>query len=95
MSGTVPGVDITLRPYRGDDESRVLELLTASLGAGPAGERPAEFFRWKHLESPFGPSFMLVAEDADRVVGLRAFMRWRFRVAGAVVNAVRAVDTAT
>ena len=95
MSGTVPGVDITLRPYRDNDESRVLELLTASLGAGPAGERPAEFFRWKHLESPFGPSFMLVAEDADRVVGLRAFMRWRFRVAGGVVNAVRAVDTAT
>ena len=37
---------------------------------------------------------MLIAETEGRLVGFRAFMRWRFRL-GALVRAVRAVDTAT
>ena len=38
---------------------------------------------------------MLVAEADGRLIGLRAFMRWRFRADDRVVHAVRAVDTAT
>jgi hypothetical protein len=38
---------------------------------------------------------MLVALDGGRIVGLRAFMRWRFRARGEDFRAVRAVDTAT
>jgi hypothetical protein len=86
---------VTVRPYEDRDESEVLELLVASLGGGPAGRRPVEFFRWKHLENPFGRSYLLVAEDAGTIVGLRAFMRWRFAHEGGVVTAARAVDTAT
>jgi predicted N-acetyltransferase YhbS len=78
-----------------DDESEVLALLDAALGAGPAGARPVAFFRWKHFENPFGPSFMLVAEADEQVVGLRAFMRWEFVAEGRRFRAVRAVDTAT
>ena len=87
--------DISVRPFRDEDEPAVLELLLASLGGGPTGERSAEFFRWKHVRNPFGRSFMLVAESESSVVGLRAFMRWRFDGAGGTVRAVRAVDTAT
>jgi GNAT superfamily N-acetyltransferase len=86
---------VSVRPFVEDDLPRVLELLDASLGGGPAGRRPPELFRWKHLESPFGPSYMLVATDGDRLVGLRAFMRWRFTAGGRTVRAARAVDTAT
>jgi predicted N-acetyltransferase YhbS len=81
--------------YRGEDEPAVLELLTAALGAGPTGSRSSAFFRWKHEDNPFGRSFMLVARDGERVIGLRAFMRWEFRIGGRRVGAVRAVDTAT
>jgi GNAT superfamily N-acetyltransferase len=88
-------IGLEIRPYRDNDEPRVLELLSASLGGGPAGRRPPEFFRWKHLESPFGRSFMLVAELDGRLVGLRAFMRWRFTARDRELRAVRAVDTAT
>lgn len=87
--------DLGIRPYHETDEGRVLALLVTSLGGGPAGMRPPEFFRWKHLESPFGRSFMLVAEANGRIVGFRAFMRWRFRAGDRGVMAVRAVDTAT
>jgi GNAT superfamily N-acetyltransferase len=88
-------LSISLRPFRDEDEPAVLELLDASLGGGPAGRRPPEFFRWKHLENPFGHSYMLLAEAEDRLVGFRSFMRWRFDLAGEPVRAVRAVDTAT
>jgi GNAT superfamily N-acetyltransferase len=87
--------EVTVRPYRDEDALSVNELLTVSLGNGPAGERSAEFFRWKHLSNPFGRSFMLVAEADGRIVGFRALMRWRFRARSGAINAVRAVDTAT
>ena len=38
---------------------------------------------------------MWVATDGDKVVGLRAFMRWEFVRGGEILQAVRAVDTAT
>ncbi len=86
---------IEVRPYQPQDEWDVLQLLTTTLGPGPAGERTPGFFRWKHLESPFGRSFMLVAETDGRIVGLRAFMRWQLRAGNRLIQAVVAVDTAT
>jgi GNAT superfamily N-acetyltransferase len=88
-------VDIDIRPYEDADEAGVLGLLDDALGGGPAGRRTAELFRWKHVENPFGRSMMLVAEADGRIVGLRAFMRWRFLSGSRVLSAVRAVDTAT
>lgn len=93
MTDTV--TDVAIRPYVDPDEDAVLELLTTSLGGGPSGVRSPEFFRWKHLENPFGRSLMLVAESEGRIVGLRAFMRWEFASAERNLRAVRAVDTAT
>ena len=87
--------DVAVRPFAAEDLPRVLELLDRSLGGGPAGRRPPEFFRWKHLDNPFGTSFMLLAERDGRPVGLRAFMRWRLLAGDRVVAAARAVDTAT
>ncbi|MGH2572280.1 MAG: GNAT family N-acetyltransferase [Actinomycetota bacterium] len=92
---SVVGQGLAIRPFRPEDESGVVELLNRSLGGGPAGERSSEFFRWKHLANPFGPSFMWVAESEGEVVGLRAFMRWSFKADGQSISAVRAVDTAT
>jgi GNAT superfamily N-acetyltransferase len=88
-------LNVDIRPYRPEDEAAVLDLLRASLGPGPTGDRSVGFFRWKHIENPFGPSHMLVAVVDDRIVGLRAFMPWRFRAPTCNISAVRAVDTAT
>jgi GNAT superfamily N-acetyltransferase len=86
---------ISVRPFVDEDLPRVLDLLDASLGGGPAGRRPPELFAWKHLDSPFGRSLLLVAEHEERPIGLRAFMRWRFLAGERELAAVRAVDTAT
>jgi GNAT superfamily N-acetyltransferase len=95
MSGTEVAPTIHVRPYDQADEPAVLDLLTAALGGGPSGSRSPEFFRWKHLENPFGRSLLLVAETEGKVVGLRAFMRWRFVSGEGSVRAARAVDTVT
>jgi GNAT superfamily N-acetyltransferase len=87
--------DVVVRSYQDNDEPAVLDLLRGSLGGGPAGQRSAEFFRWKHLENPFGRSFMIVAEHDRQIIGFRALMRWRFRIGERTIEAVRPVDTVT
>jgi hypothetical protein len=87
--------EVSIRPYRPADETAVLDLLSRSLGRGPAGDRTPDFFRWKHLQNPFGESVMLVGEVEGRLAGLRAMMRWEFRAGDRSFHAVRAVDTAT
>ncbi|HEY8545437.1 MAG TPA: GNAT family N-acetyltransferase [Acidimicrobiales bacterium] len=77
-----------------DDDPAVLRLLQASMGWVP-DEQYAQFFAWKHRESPFGTSPAWVALDGDEIVGFRTFLRWRFLHNGRSVEAVRAVDTAT
>ena len=87
--------ELTTRQFVDGDLDAVMELLSVSMGAGPAGDRTQEFFRWKHLDNPFGRSFMLLAEHDGAVVGLRAFMRWSWNGPEGAIAAVRAVDTAT
>jgi hypothetical protein len=78
------------------DRAAILGLCRRCLGWRP--DSPDEsFFIWKHDENVFGHSPTWVAETSDGViVGLRVFLRWRFRdSSGRVYSAVRAVDTAT
>jgi len=78
------------------DIEPVLELMRLSLGESSLLARTPALFRWKHLDNPFGRSIALVAEEDDRIVGLRTFMRWDLRMPdGALLRCVRAVDTAT
>ena len=103
-TGPVPSSDpgpppdpgqITVRPAGPDDIGAIVELARAALGW--SSEDPNEdFFRWKHLDNPAGRSPMWVAHDDEGLVGVRAFLRWRFTTAaGTSARAVRAVDTAT
>lgn len=88
------GAELTVRPARPEDRPRLVELLTLCLGEGSV-PRTEEFWRWKHEANPFGPSPVLLAEVEGRIVGVRAFLRWRWRSGEREVPAVRAVDTAT
>jgi GNAT superfamily N-acetyltransferase len=85
---------LNIREATPDDRPAILALCRASLdwGDDPLFER---LFSWKHDQNAFGPSYLWVATDGARIVGLRAFMRWEFVRGGEVLHAVRAVDTAT
>ena len=52
---------VTVRGFEPEDEPRVLALLGDTFGRWPTqieSITPAEFFRWKHMSSPFGTSVM-------------------------------------
>lgn len=76
------------------DLPEMIELLKKSLGEGliPKSE---EYFKWKHFQNPFGESKILIAKEDDKIIGLRAFMKWKWKNGSEIIKAVRAVDTAT
>src|SRR5688572_28823803 len=76
------------------DEPAIIELLKRSLGESliPISEK---FWNWKHNQNPFGSSYVLLAEENDQIIGVRAFMKWKWRWKGELYSAIRAVDTST
>lgn len=76
------------------DIPEIVELLKVSLGESLMPKSEA-YWNWKHVHNPFGASPVLLAVDHDRIVGVRAFMRWEWKNNNDEVRAVRAVDTAT
>ncbi|MCX2739956.1 GNAT family N-acetyltransferase [Pontibacter anaerobius] len=76
------------------DIPAIVELLKSSLGEGLI-QKSERLWHWKHVENPHGASPILVAEDDGKVVGVRAFLRWQWVYKGQVLQAIRAVDTAT
>ncbi len=86
--------EITVREATRDDREPILDLLQSALGPGST-PRTAEFWDWKHRANPFGVSPSWVALAGERIVGLRTFLRWRWRLGERLLEAVRAVDTAT
>jgi hypothetical protein len=85
---------VDIRPASPDDRGAINALLRRALGAGD-DPRYEAFLEWKHHANPFGASYEWVATTDGRVVGYRAFLQWQLSVDGAVLPAVRAVDTAT
>ena len=96
MVNATTSEEYTVSAYSPEREDDVLELLEASLGAGPTGTREPALWRWKHMYNAFGESyaFLAISED-DHLAGLRAFMKWKFQLDDMTVDAVRAVDTST
>ena len=84
------------RGFRPDDVDVALALMREAHGEGRV-PRSEAFFRWKHLENPFGASLGFVVDDegGSGLLALRLFQRWGLSIRGFTVEAVRAVDTAT
>lgn len=83
-----------VRYAKEEDITSIIELLKVSLGESlmPKSE---SFWRWKHSQNPFGVSPVLLAFEENQLVGIRAFMKWRWQLERKIFTAVRAVDTAT
>lgn len=83
-----------IRKAEETDIPEVVEVLKASLGETdlPLSE---EIWRFKHVQNPFGESLVLLAVENEKIIGVRALMRWRWQKKEQVYTAFRAVDTAT
>lgn len=76
------------------DIPQIVSLLKLSLGESLMPKSEA-YWRWKHIDNPFGPSPVLLAEEDGQIIGVRAFMRWEWTDGKKIYKAIRAVDTAT
>lgn len=75
----------------------MLELLASAFGEWPRGALDgtrSDYFRWKHLEGPFGRSLMVVVELHGSIAGFYAYMPWLLSAQGRTVATLRAVDLA-
>ncbi|HMQ00783.1 MAG TPA: GNAT family N-acetyltransferase [Cyclobacteriaceae bacterium] len=83
-----------IRAAKETDIPAIVDLLKLSLGESlmPKSET---FWRWKHIDNPFGVSPVLLAFEDDQLIGVRAFMRWQWQQGDQLFSALRAVDTAT
>jgi GNAT superfamily N-acetyltransferase len=87
-------LEMQIRTATETDIPAIIGLLKISLGESlmPKSER---YWRWKHLDNPFGNSPVLLSWEGETLVGIRAFMRWEWTYQGKIYSALRAVDTAT
>lgn len=72
----------------------IVNVLKASLGE-TSSKKTKEVWEYKHVNNPFGRSLVLVAEEEGEIIGVRAFMRWKWQYGSTSFSAFRAVDTAT
>jgi GNAT superfamily N-acetyltransferase len=77
-----------------EDIPAIVALLKLSLGEGLM-KKTSEIWNFKHLENPFGNSYVSLAFKEDVLVGVRVFMKWQWQLGNDVWTAYRAVDTAT
>jgi GNAT superfamily N-acetyltransferase len=85
---------LIIRPPYSTELPAIIQLLKASLGDG-SSEKSERYWNWKHVNNPFGASPVLVAEENGELIGIRAFMRWDWKMGDKVYRCLRAVDTAT
>ncbi len=83
-----------IREASEEDIPEIVKVLKLSLGEQdlPLSE---SIWNFKHLSNPFGKSLVFVAEENSTIIGVRAFMRWKWKLGSKIYNTYRAVDTAT
>lgn len=83
-----------IREATEQDVTEILEVLKASLGES-SSKKTYAVWNYKHINNPFGKSLILVAIEDGAIIGVRAFMRWKWQMGEQLFSAYRAVDTAT
>lgn len=82
-------------PYTSDRRAEVVELLNKALGPSTGRLRNEAYWEWKHELNPFGKSIMLLAEQDEQLIGVRAVMKWSFDTTEGNVQIGKPVDTVT
>lgn len=83
-----------IRQSEPSDKSAMIDLLKLSLGEGLLKKSEA-VWNYKHEQNSFGTSYVLLGLKETELIGIRAFMQWRWQKGDQIWTAYRAVDTAT
>ena len=85
---------MTFKQSTENDIPAMVGLLKFSLGESIV-KKTDQIWDYKHRLNPFGKSYVLLAEEDEKLIGLRAFMQWKWQIGTKTWQAYRAVDTAT
>lgn len=77
-----------------EDVEQIVTLFELCLGT-EGGAPTVGFWNWKHNQNPGGISPVILAWDGDKLIGIRAFMCFKFQNKALIYKAYRPVDTAT
>lgn len=83
-----------IRESTEEDSPAIVDLLKKSLGDNMV-PKSVDYWLWKHIQNPFGPSKVLLAESNGQLIGVRAMMQWKWQLGDQYFSTLRAVDTAT
>jgi len=86
--------DLLIREANFDDSNEIVSLLKSTLGDSLL-PKTVDYWKWKHYDNPFGISKIIVASFDSEIIGVRAFLKWKWQNNCTTINAIRAVDTAT
>lgn len=76
-----------------EDTEEIVTVLKKSLGEGKL-PKSIKIWKYKHFSNPFGESLIIVAKEKGKIIGVRALMRFDWRVNDLEeFKALRAVDT--
>ena len=86
--------ELLIREANFDDGTEIVSLLKSTLGDSLL-PKTVDYWNWKHYDNPFGVSKIFVASFDSEIIGVRAFLNWKWQNRYSTINAIRAVDTAT
>jgi len=95
---TLDNYSIRILPYKPGDEKFLIKLLHLTRSKTASKQHAINFWKWKHLNNPFGKSYGIYAWDKKKrmALSLRMLMRWSFISPDSrIIYALRAVDSAT
>lgn len=83
--------DLQIVPIDDVPEDEVRQVIGDAFGR----HIPSDWFRWKHLDGPWGPSIGAAVVDAAGVAGVRLLLPWLLQRGSERVLTYRAVEAAT
>jgi len=86
---------MTIREYSEKDIEQIVDLNQRVFSQQEHFniKRDEKWFRWKNIDSPFGKSIVIVAENEDgEIAGSRVFWPWKFKIRTSEVLAYQAID---
>jgi GNAT superfamily N-acetyltransferase len=86
--------ELNIREAVFEDSNEIVSLLRNTLGESLL-PKSVQYWKWKHYDNPFGISKILVAVHHEHIIGVRAFLKWKWQNSSSTVTSIRAVDTAT
>ncbi|QZY55545.1 GNAT family N-acetyltransferase [Crassaminicella profunda] len=87
---------IIIRQYKDEDKYQILDLLNRTFEKQQHLniDRDIEWWEWKYEKNIFGKPIIYVAEQDNKIIGVRPFWPWKLSIRGEEFNCFQPLDSA-